>query len=92
MDYRLGDPKVLLRRTWFSTNDYNAPVEWGAFDDKLYVISFGQEIMGMIIQNQPIADGFKQLFSMLERGQYLLPDYDTFPRNATKRVVSTPEI
>jgi sugar-specific transcriptional regulator TrmB len=81
-DYRIKDPLVLLKRTWFKESDYTTPVEWGAFDNKLYVISYGQEALGLLIESQQIADSFKELFRLLERGQKLLPDYGKLPRNA----------
>lgn len=84
-DYDKKDKLVNLTRTWLAADDYTAPVEWGAFEDKLYVISFGQEALGMIIQSQQIADGFKQLFNLLERGQKLLPNYSKLPKLAGKR-------
>jgi sugar-specific transcriptional regulator TrmB len=81
-DYRVKDPLVLLKRTWFKESDYTTPVEWGAFDNKLYIISYGQEALGLLIESQQIADSFKELFKLLERGQKLLPDYAKLPRNA----------
>jgi sugar-specific transcriptional regulator TrmB len=81
-DYKVKDPLVLLKRTWLKESDYTTPVEWGAFDNKLYIISYGQEALGLLIESQQIADSFKQLFKLLERGQKLLPDYIKLPRNA----------
>ncbi|HEY5152373.1 MAG TPA: helix-turn-helix domain-containing protein [Candidatus Saccharimonadales bacterium] len=81
-DYRTKDPLVLLKRTWLKESDYTTPVEWGAFDNKLYIISYGQEALGLLIESQQIADSFKELFKLLERGQKLLPDYAKLPRNA----------
>lgn len=83
-DYKEKDPLSNLERTWLRHDDYKSPVEWGAFDDKLYIISYGQEALGLIIQSQQIADSFKELFELLERGQKLLPDYDCLPRYAAK--------
>lgn len=91
-DYQTGDPQVLLQRTWLKHDDYSAPVEWGAFNNKLYIVSYGQDAMGIIIENQPIATAFKQLFALLERGQHLLPDYDKLPRLASQRMVTTPQL
>lgn len=83
-DFRLSDPEVLLKRTWLKKEDYGAPVEWGAFEDKLYIISYGNEAMGMIIESEQIASSFKELFELLERGQKLLPDYHKLPSLANK--------
>lgn len=81
-DYRDKDPLVLLKRTWFKQSDYTIPVEWGAFENKLYLISYGKEALGLIIESQQIADSFKELFRLLERGQKLLPGYTSLPRHA----------
>ncbi len=78
-DYKERDAQALLKRTWLKKDDYSAPVEWGAFEDKLYLISYGQEALGIIIQSQQIADGFKQLHKLMERGQKLLPRYSRLP-------------
>lgn len=83
-DYKENDAVSNLQRTWLQTNDYTAPVEWGAFDDKLYIISYGREALGLMIQSQQIAQAFIQLFTLLERGQHLLPDYDKLPVAAKK--------
>jgi sugar-specific transcriptional regulator TrmB len=79
------DSSVLLNRTWLQTDDYTAPVEWGNFDDKLYIISYGKEAMGLIIDSQQIADSFRQLFTLLERGQHLLPNYALLPKLASRK-------
>lgn len=88
IDYAETDPKVSLQRTWLDAHDYTAPVEWGAFDNKLYIISYGNEAMGMIIESQQIAGSFKQLFGLLERGQKLQPGYNKLPKLAQKPGVS----
>jgi sugar-specific transcriptional regulator TrmB len=87
-NYAETDKQVLLERTWLQKDDYTAPVEWGAFDDKLYIISYGEEALGLLIESPQIAASFKQLFSLLRRGQTLLPHYDTLPTaaRATARV------
>jgi sugar-specific transcriptional regulator TrmB len=84
IDYKDTDALVLLKRTWLKESDYNAPVEWGAFDDKLYLISYGQEALGLIIENPQIAASFKQLFALIERGQKLLPNYQKLPLLASQ--------
>jgi sugar-specific transcriptional regulator TrmB len=82
-DYKDKDPLVLLRRTWLKESDYTNPVEWGAFGNKLYLISYGKEALGLLIESQQIADSFKELFKLLERGQKLLPGYNRLPVRAS---------
>lgn len=89
-DYKETDPLVLLERTWLKRDDYTAPVEWGVFDDKLYIISYGREALGISIESKQIADAFRQLYELLERGQKLLPNYRSLPKLAqAKSVTST---
>ncbi len=84
-DYDEWDQRVRLNRTWLRANDYTAPVEWGAFGDKLYVISYGTEAIGMIIESPQIADAFKQVFKLVERGQRNLPGYEKLPKLLNKK-------
>lgn len=91
-DYAQTDPLVLLERTWLRQRDYSAPVEWGAFEDKLYIISYGQEALGIIIQSQQIADAFKQLFKIMESGQRAQPWYGRLPLHASKKAIIQPEL
>ena len=78
-DYKLKDPMVLLERTWLDNNDYTAPVEWGVFDNKLYIISYGQEAFGLTIESNQIAEAFRQLFKIIETKQRLQVNYDKLP-------------
>lgn len=91
-DYIESDAASHLTRTWLKEDDYTAPVEWGAFDDKLYVISYGREALGLVIQSQQIATAFTQLFKLLERGQRLLPDYDALPKGAKQNSLPPHEV
>jgi sugar-specific transcriptional regulator TrmB len=85
-DYKEKDHLVHLTRTWLAAEDYTAPVEWGAFENKLYIISYGEEALGMIIESQQIADAFKQIYELLEKGQKLRPDYGSLPKLAQRKV------
>lgn len=79
-DFVQTDARYLLQRTWLRSQDYTAPIEWGAYGDKLYIISFGTEAMGTVIENKNIAESFRQLFKIMKRGQRNQPWYDTLPR------------
>ncbi len=76
-----SDQAMMLERTWIDECDYDAPVEWSAYGDKLSIISFGDEAMGMIIESPQIAEGFRQMFSLLDEGIRRRPDYHEMPRN-----------
>jgi predicted transcriptional regulator len=81
-NYRESDPYMLLERTWLKAGDYTAPVEWNAYGDKLAVMSFGSEAIGMIIESPQIAEAFRQLYRLLEEGLRLQPGYDELPKQA----------
>ncbi len=81
-NYKESDPYMILQRTWMKAGDYSAPVEWNAYGDKLAVLSFGNEALGMIIESPQIAESFKQLYILLERGLKRDPDYDSLPQHA----------
>ncbi len=83
-NYKEADKHALLTRTWMEENDYTAPVEWGVYGDKTYIISYGEEAMGMTIESTEIAASFRQLFRMLDRGQRSQPWYQELPRLARK--------
>jgi sugar-specific transcriptional regulator TrmB len=80
--YQETDKKFLLHRTWLQEDDYTAPVEWGVYGNKIYIVSFGTEAMGISIESQQIAEGFRQIFALLERGQRSQPWYSELPRLA----------
>lgn len=82
--YSGRDARHSLTRTWLRAEDYSAPVEWGAFDGKLYIINYAQEALGLIIDSPAIAEAFKQLFTLMERGQKLQPWYNTLPTLAQR--------
>jgi sugar-specific transcriptional regulator TrmB len=87
-DYRITDPLVLLKRTWLAEKDYTAPVEWGTFDNKLYLISYGSEAFGLTIESKQIASAFKQLFTLLETTQKQRSEYKKLPQQARGRGVT----
>lgn len=54
-----------FKRTWLSSEDYTANVEWDIYGDKVALISYGQEAIGMIIESPQIAESFRQMFNLL---------------------------
>jgi sugar-specific transcriptional regulator TrmB len=53
-------------RTWVDEDQYSSSVEWDVYGDKLAIISYGQEAIGMIIESPQIASAFKQLFKLVQ--------------------------
>lgn len=44
---------------------YTGSVEWNAYGDKLAIISYGKEAIGMIIESPQIAESFRQLTQLM---------------------------
>jgi len=84
--WRDTDGPRLIERVFMEKEDYTASVEWGVYDDKLAIISYGQEVIGMIIESPQIAEGFKQLLSIAEKGLKNRNDYHKLPTLAAKIV------
>lgn len=75
------DKKLLFSRTWMNKNDYTAPVEWDIYGDKVSIISFGEEAIGMIIESPQIAESMRQLFAIMDKGLRTNPDYEKLPKS-----------
>lgn len=75
-----SDRLMLLRRTWVQPNDLRAPVEMGVYGDKTYIISLGNEVVGMIIESPQITAYFTELFDLLDRKIRAEPGYDALPQ------------
>lgn len=78
-----SDKVMRLHRTWVHAEEYDEPVEWVAYGDKLAILSFGQEMMGLIIDSPQIAHAFRSLYSLLDKNIRLRPDYNELPKKAT---------
>lgn len=89
--WRELDPPRLLRRTWLG-DDYSASVEWSVYGDKVSIISFGEEAIGMIIESPQIAESMTQLLKLVDRGAKARDDYDKLPRRARLVVTDDDDI
>lgn len=63
-----NDTKWLMERFWVDKNMYSSPVEIDIFGGKVAILSFGNELMGMIIESKQIAESLKQLFALATLG------------------------
>jgi predicted transcriptional regulator len=61
------DSNWLMTRFIVTKNSYNAPVEIDIFGDKVAILSFGTELIGLIIESEQIANAFKQIFSLIKK-------------------------
>lgn len=75
------DKKLLFTRTWMQKNDYTAPVEWDIYGDKVSIISFGEEAIGMIIESPQIAEAMRQMFKLMDLGLKANPVYSKMPKH-----------
>ncbi len=62
------DKDILFDRTWVDPKLYNAPVEIDIYGDRVAMMSYGKEFIGMIIQSKQISDAMKQLFELARIG------------------------
>lgn len=60
------DKKDLFDRTWISPDAYTANVEWNVAGDKVALLSYGKEAIGMIIESPQIAESFRQVFGLMQ--------------------------
>ena len=63
-----NDTKWLMERFWVDKSMYNSPVEIDIFGNKVAILSFGDELIGMIIESKQIATSLKQLFILSTLG------------------------
>ena len=80
VDWKASDARNLITRTWYKREDYTAPVEWSVFGNKVSIISFGKEAIGMVIDSPQIAESVRQLFTMLDEGLQRRPGYNQLPK------------
>lgn len=62
------DNAVLMQRTWVDATKYTAPVEIDMYGNKVALLSFGKELVGVIIESQQIAEALKQIFELARLG------------------------
>lgn len=63
--HALDDEVNKMIRTWIDPESYEAPVEVNVYGDKVAFLAYGDDIMGVIIQNRPIAEAMRQTMRMM---------------------------
>lgn len=81
-DYKEKDPLVYLKRTWLAQNEYTAPVEIGVYENIIYIISFGEEAIGLTIESPQISKAFNQILDLLSIKQKQSKGYKLLPKVA----------
>jgi sugar-specific transcriptional regulator TrmB len=59
------DHKNQFIRTWLRQDEYTAHVEWDVYGNKVALINYAEEAMGIIIENAQVAESFRQVFMLL---------------------------
>jgi hypothetical protein len=62
------DAQYAITRTQVCPDHYTAPVEISSYGDKVSILSFGDEAIGMIIDSPQIAEANRQLFNLARLG------------------------
>lgn len=55
-------------RTWLRPEDYVAPVDINVWGDTVAIISYGKDIFGITMRNKDIAEAFRSLMKLAEKG------------------------
>ncbi|HSX27682.1 MAG TPA: helix-turn-helix domain-containing protein [Patescibacteria group bacterium] len=63
--YAVDDKINKMVRTWLKPEAYDAPVEINVYGDKVAFLAYGEDVMGVIIQNPPIAEAMRQLLNLI---------------------------
>jgi sugar-specific transcriptional regulator TrmB len=61
-----SDRALLKTRRWLAPGSYTASVEWDIYANKVALISYGQEAIGMIIESPQVAASFRQVFELIK--------------------------
>lgn len=65
---RRNDKRLNRTTTWYPKDAYTAPVEIAIYGNKVSIISFGNETIGMILESPQIAQALRELFGMAKLG------------------------
>ena len=68
------DERQLYTRHFIGENRYSAPVEITIYGQKVALISYGEEVMGMIIDSPQIAEAFNQMFDIMSSAKVEVTD------------------
>ncbi|MDX9893502.1 MAG: helix-turn-helix domain-containing protein [Patescibacteria group bacterium] len=68
-----ADQAILFDRTLVDKKKYSQPVEIDIYGDKIAMLSFGQELIGTIIESPQISGALKEIFILAQKGAKLKP-------------------
>lgn len=55
----------IAQRTWLTSKQYDAKVEWSVYGDKVSALTFGEEPIALTIHSKDIAESFRQIFALI---------------------------
>jgi hypothetical protein len=58
------DKALKIIKTWLPVGAYESAVEWNVYDNKVVLISYGEEAFATVIQSKQIAESVKELFRL----------------------------
>ena len=63
-----NDARMLRDMAWAPRDAYTAPVNIYVYGNKTGLISYGEEVIGTIIESPQIAEAMRQIFALTKRG------------------------
>lgn len=63
--YATDDKLNKMARIWIKPESYDAPVEINVYGDKVAFLSYGEEIMGVIVQSPSVAESLRQILKLM---------------------------
>lgn len=80
------DKKTNLSRTWVASEAYISPVEWTVSGDKLLIQVFEGDGKVIEIDDQVVAESFRELWKIMDANLKANPAYEIFPRSAKRQL------
>lgn len=80
------DAATNLTRTWVSNEAYTSPIEWTVCNDQLVIQIFDGEGRVISIDDQRVAESFKQLWHIMDASLRSSPNYEQLPRLAKRKI------
>ncbi|MGH7237008.1 MAG: TrmB family transcriptional regulator [Candidatus Saccharimonadales bacterium] len=80
------DKSANLTRTWLPPDDYTAPVEWTVSGGELLIQIFDGDGSVITINNQQVADSFRQIWHLIDKNIHSNPNYKPTPPHAKRAV------
>lgn len=78
------DQHTKLTRTWSDEKNLTAPVEWSVAGNDLVMQIFEGEGRTVVVQDELVAESFRQLWHILDKALRDNEDYDKLPRKARR--------